>query len=72
MSGGEFEGIVWGEIRRKNTFINAAAAQDLAGGARADDDGLRLRRRRGRGGRVSVDGVAALHFSIYYRGIEWL
>lgn len=63
MSSGELERIVWREIRRQNTFVDAAAAQNLAGGARADHDGLR-RRRVGRGGRWGVDGVAALHLSV--------
>lgn len=58
MSGGEFEWIVWWEVRRQDTFLDASAAQNLAGGARADHDGLR---RIGGGRRRGVDGVAAVH-----------
>lgn len=62
MSGGEFEGIMRREVRRQDTFLDASAAQNLAGGARADHDGLR--RRGGGGGRRVVDGVAAVHLQL--------
>ena len=49
MSNGEFEGVCGREVRGQDAFIDAAAPEDLAGGAGAEDDG-RGRRRRGRRG----------------------
>jgi len=45
MSNGEFEGISGREIGSQDTLLDAPAAEDLAGSARADDH-----RRRRRGG----------------------